>query len=118
MLTALLHRLRTLLCRLRRPDKVMYIGGSDTLPPPLPRDEEAALLARLDGGELSVRQTLIERNLRLVVYIARRFENTGINIEDHLNTVLYRQALDELAAKEPENRHYAEFQKRYATYNQ
>ena len=82
MLTALLHRLRTLLCRLRRPDKVMYIGGSDTLPPPLPRDEEAALLARLDGGELSVRQTLIERNLRLVVYIARRFENTGINIED------------------------------------
>lgn len=82
MLTALLHRLRTLLRRLRRPDKVMYIGGSDTLPPPLPRDEEAALLARLDGGELSVRQTLIERNLRLVVYIARRFENTGINIED------------------------------------
>ena len=58
------------------------IGGSDTLPPPLPRDEEAALLARLDGGELPVRQTLIERNLRLVVYIARRFENTGINIED------------------------------------
>lgn len=82
MLTALLHRLRTLLCRLRRPDKVMYIGGSDTLPPPLPRDEEAALLARLDQGELLVRQTLIERNLRLVVYIARRFENTGINIED------------------------------------
>ena len=60
----------------------MYIGGSDTLPPPLPRDEEAALLARLDQGELPVRQTLIERNLRLVVYIARRFENTGINIED------------------------------------
>ena len=43
----------------------MYIGGSDTLPPPLPRDEEAALLARLDQGELPVRQTLIERNLRL-----------------------------------------------------
>ena len=60
-----------------RPDKVMFIGGSDTLPPPLPRDEEAALLARLDGGELPVRQTLIERNLRLVVYIARRFENTA-----------------------------------------
>ncbi len=64
------------------PDKVMYIGGSDTLPPPLPREEEAEMIARLDSGEVQVRQTLIERNLRLVVYIARRFENTGINIED------------------------------------
>ena len=82
MLTALLHRLRTLLCRLRRPDKVMYIGGSDTLPPPLPRQEEAEWIARLERGELLAHQTLIERNLRLVVYIARRFENTGINIED------------------------------------
>ncbi|MEG0779952.1 MAG: RNA polymerase sporulation sigma factor SigE [Oscillospiraceae bacterium] len=58
----------------------MYIGGSETLPPPLPRDQEAELLARID--EEPVRQILIERNLRLVVYIARRFENTGINIED------------------------------------
>ena len=65
-----------------RPDKVMYIGGSDTLPPPLPRQEEAEWIARLERGELLARQTLIERNLRLVVYIARRFENTGINIED------------------------------------
>ena len=64
-----------------RPDKVMYIG-SDTLPPPLPRQEEAEWIARLERGELLARQTLIERNLRLVVYIARRFENTGINIED------------------------------------
>ena len=64
------------------PGRIHYIGGSDTLPPPLPREEEAALLARLDQGELEARQTLIERNLRLVVYIARRFENTGINIED------------------------------------
>ncbi len=60
----------------------MYIGGSDTLPPPLPRQEEAEWIARLERGELLARQTLIERNLRLVVYIARRFENTGINIED------------------------------------
>ena len=76
--------LRRLLVRLGliRPGKIMYIGGSDTLPPPLNREEEAALLARLDAGEEAVRQTLIERNLRLVVYIARRFENTGINIED------------------------------------
>ena len=78
----LLLRLLTFLRRRRRPDKIMDIGGSDTLPPPLPRDQEAELLARLDQGELPVRQTLIERNLRLVVYIARRFENTGINIED------------------------------------
>ena len=60
----------------------MYIGGSDTLPPPLSREEEAVLLSRLDQGEEQARSTLIERNLRLVVYIARRFENTGINIED------------------------------------
>ena len=60
----------------------MYIGGSDTLPQPLTRQQEADLLRRLDGGELAVRQTLIERNLRLVVYLARRFENTGVNIED------------------------------------
>ncbi|MCI9644673.1 MAG: RNA polymerase sporulation sigma factor SigE [Oscillibacter sp.] len=56
-----------------------YIGGSDTLPPPLTREREAELLANMDEG---ARQELIEHNLRLVVYIARRFENTGINIED------------------------------------
>ena len=52
------------------------------LPQPLPRAEEAALIARLADSDPDARQTLIERNLRLVVYIARRFENTGINIED------------------------------------
>ena len=67
---------------LKLPGKIMYIGGSDTLPPPLSRDEEAELIARLDGGDEGVKSQLIERNLRLVVYIARRFENTGINIED------------------------------------
>ena len=61
---------------------IFYIGGNDTLPPPLERAEEAALIARMDAGDESVRRTLIERNLRLVAYIARRFENTGINIED------------------------------------
>ena len=78
----LLQKLYHWILRHSRPDKIMYIGGSDTLPPPLCRDEETALIAQLDEGDLSVRQTLIERNLRLVVYIARRFENTGINIED------------------------------------
>lgn len=59
---------------------VHYIGGSDTLPPPLDREREAELLERLE--EETARQELIEHNLRLVVYIARRFENTGIGIED------------------------------------
>ena len=68
--------------RRSRPDKVMYIGGSDTLPPPLSREEETTLIGDLESGIVAARQTLIERNLRLVVYIARRFENTGINIED------------------------------------
>ena len=61
---------------------IFYIGGSDTLPPPLVREKEAELIARMDEGDESVRGTLIEHNLRLVAYIARRFENTGINIED------------------------------------
>ncbi len=62
--------------------EVYYIGGSDTLPSPLSRDEEAELLIRLEEGDAGVKSTLIERNLRLVVYIARKFENTGIYVED------------------------------------
>ena len=67
---------------LLQPGKVMYIGGSGTLPTPLTREEEALAIARLEQGDQEARQTLIEHNLRLVVYIARRFENTGINLED------------------------------------
>ncbi|UTR10962.1 RNA polymerase sporulation sigma factor SigE [Evansella sp. LMS18] len=63
-------------------DEVFYIGGSEALPPPLTKEEEADLLERLPNGDEAVRSILIERNLRLVVYIARKFENTGINIED------------------------------------
>ena len=59
-----------------------YIGGSETLPPPLKGEEEKAALAALERGDEGAKQTLVEHNLRLVVYIARRFENTGINIED------------------------------------
>ena len=62
------------------PAELHYIGGSDTLPPPLSREREAELLAR--PGDPAARGELIEHNLRLVVYIARRFENTGINLED------------------------------------
>ena len=71
-----------MLLGLVRPEKILYIGGSDVLPPPLPPEEERTLIARLAEGDEQARQTLIERNLRLVVYIARRFENTGVNIED------------------------------------
>ncbi len=63
-------------------NKLYYIGGNDALPPPLSKEEEADLVYQLICGEESVRSVLIERNLRLVVYIARKFENTGVNIED------------------------------------
>lgn len=62
--------------------KVYYIGGNDALPPPLSKDEEDDLVNKLTLGDESVRSILIERNLRLVVYIARKFENTGVGVED------------------------------------
>ena len=65
-----------------QPPPVFYIGGSDTLPPPLEKDAEEATIAALCQGDEAARQLLIEHNLRLVVYISKRFENTGINIED------------------------------------
>jgi len=65
-----------------RPEKIMYIGGSDVLPPPLKAEEEQRCIEGLDRGEAQAKQRLIEHNLRLVVYIARRFENTGVGIED------------------------------------
>ncbi|MBO9130255.1 RNA polymerase sporulation sigma factor SigE [Bacillus sp. 165] len=63
-------------------DEIYYIGGSEALPPPLTKEEEEVLLQKLPNGDQAARSLLIERNLRLVVYIARKFENTGINIED------------------------------------
>ncbi|MHB1403995.1 MAG: RNA polymerase sporulation sigma factor SigE [Desulfitobacteriaceae bacterium] len=62
--------------------EIYYVGSSEALPPPLNSDEETLLLERLERGDISVRDVLIERNLRLVVYIARKFENTGVGIED------------------------------------
>ncbi|NCB51991.1 MAG: RNA polymerase sporulation sigma factor SigE [Clostridia bacterium] len=64
------------------PPSVFYICGSDTLPPPLPRVEEEKAIAALKDGDFEAKQLLIEHNLRLVVYIARRFENTGVGLED------------------------------------
>lgn len=63
-------------------EEIYYIGGSEALPPPLTREEEEYLLGKLSSGDSATRALLIERNLRLVVYIARKFENTGIHIED------------------------------------
>lgn len=77
------HRLsRPVLTIIRPEGTVAYIGGSDCLPAPLSREEESALFARMSEDPDGVRDTLIERNLRLVVYIARKFENTGVGIED------------------------------------
>ena len=67
---------------LYQPGKVMYIGGSDILPAPVSPEEEKDLLDRMMKGDETAKRVLIERNLRLVVYIARRFENTGVGIED------------------------------------
>lgn len=76
--------LRTLLSLLRRLrcGNVHYIGGSDVLPPPLDREAEAEALVLLEQGDRAAKRLLIEHNLRLVVYIARRFESTGVHLED------------------------------------
>ena len=76
--TAFLTALRRLL---RRQDGVFYINGPDTLPTPLTHEEESDILSRLEQDG-SLRSVLVEHNLRLVVYIAKKFENTGIGIED------------------------------------
>ena len=73
-------RIARFFSRLRR-GGIYYINGPETLPPPLSKDEENEIIARLEGNE-EARQKLIEHNLRLVVYIAKRFENTGTGIED------------------------------------
>ena len=67
---------------LKGEEGIFYIGGSDVLPPPLKGAEEENALMGLESGSETAKQQLIEHNLRLVVYIARRFENTGVNLED------------------------------------
>ena len=78
------HSLLRLLQRLGlcAPPEVFYIGGSDTMPAPLDRAQEQAAIQALSEGSAEAASLLIEHNLRLVVYIARRFENTGVGIED------------------------------------
>ena len=64
------------------PEKVLYIGGSDILPAPLKSEEEGVWIERLGLGDPAAKQMLIEHNLRLVVYIARKFDNTGVELDD------------------------------------
>jgi RNA polymerase sporulation-specific sigma factor len=81
--TLILEKIIVFLARkLRIIREVFYVGSSEALPPPLSLAEEEHLISRLENGDYSVKDTLIERNLRLVVYISRKFENTGIGIED------------------------------------
>ena len=80
----MMEKLRKLLEKLGLLEKkgIYYIGGSDVLPAPLKGQEEQDALEALEQGDEGAKQRLIEHNLRLVVYIARRFENTGVNLED------------------------------------
>jgi RNA polymerase sporulation-specific sigma factor len=86
-------------------DEIFYIGGSEALPPPLSKEEEAILINKLPKGDEAARSILIERNLRLVVYIARKFENTGINIEDliSIGTIGLIKAVNTYASRCIEN---------------
>jgi len=79
---SLFHRLLQWLRRQLAPPALRYIGGSDVLPPPLEKSREEETIARLMVGDEEAKKRLIEHNLRLVVYIARRFENTGVGLED------------------------------------
>lgn len=80
-----MNKIRLLLARIKAhffAVEVDYINGPDTLPPPLSKEEENSCLERLEAGDKQAREELIVHNLRLVVYIARKFENTGISVED------------------------------------
>ena len=74
------ERIKRFFCKLFGRNSVYYINGSETLPPPLDTEEEEKMIANISSEY--ARQTLIEHNLRLVVYIAKRFENTGVGIEE------------------------------------
>lgn len=79
-------KFRKLLCHLREllsgPCRIDYINGSDTFPPPLSKEEEQEVFAQLHAGNTEARETLIVHNLRLVVYIAKKFESSGLGLED------------------------------------
>ncbi len=74
-----LYKIREMLCRF---EGIFYINGPETLPPPLDSEEESRVLSMISSGEEEAREILITHNLRLVVYIARKFESSGVNVED------------------------------------
>ena len=78
----LFEKIKNLLLKLKSRDYIHYINGPETLPPPLKKAEETELMERLGDGDTSVREKLIVHNLRLVVYIAKKFENSGVGVED------------------------------------
>lgn len=87
LLQMLIDSINAIYAKVIKEDKIdnlpiYYIGGNVSLPPPLSEEEEQDLLKELEQGKLETRQILVERNLRLVVYIAKKFENTGIGLED------------------------------------
>ncbi|WHE08409.1 RNA polymerase sporulation sigma factor SigE [Thermoanaerobacterium thermosaccharolyticum] len=71
-----------ILTKLKIRESIFYVGGSEALPPPLSTEEEMFLIDKMESGDNAAKTMLIERNLRLVVYIAKKFENTGVGIED------------------------------------
>lgn len=75
-------RRKILVLKYRNVNEIYYIGGSDTLPPPLSSEEERKAIMGAMNGRKDERDRLIEHNLRLVVYIAKKFENAGVNVED------------------------------------
>jgi RNA polymerase sporulation-specific sigma factor len=86
VLSRLIQSIRRILLKAVRAVNIGYIGGSEPLPPPLSFDMETQLVGRMANGDEQAKDSLIEHNLRLVVYIARKFENTGIGIEDLIST--------------------------------
>ncbi len=82
IITNLPHNLKKIIFSILSKQEIHYIGGPSSLPPPLSREEEEEFILMLEKSPKEAKSILIERNLRLVVYIAKKFENTGINIED------------------------------------
>lgn len=81
-LRSLINKICIKLSRKRTGDGVYYINGSDTLPPPLTKEEEAQAFSQLEKNSQQAKETLIVHNLRLVVYIAKKFESSGVGVED------------------------------------